>query len=269
MIERITLHTHSTFCGHATSSLPDMVQAAVDAGVSVMAATEHFPVSTSIDAHRYASMPADRLPAYIDAVREQQALHPEIELLLGCELDWLGSDEDRNLDLSLFDQFDIVLGSVHFIDGWLFNSSRFKARWEHEDVDALWLRYIDAWCAAAESPWPFTVMAHPDVIKKFGYYPSFDLRPHYERMAQAAARGGRMVEVNTSGMFCPCASYYPADSLLEEFRKAGVPCTVGTDAHRVEHIARDIEGAYDAMRRAGYEEVTVPLRAGGRRTIAL
>lgn len=268
-MELITLHTHSTFCDHAKDSLSDMVQAAVDAGVSVMAATEHFPISDTIDSTRYASMRMERLPEYIAAVREQQALHPELELLLGCELDWFGPDEDRNLDLSRFEEFDIVLGSVHFIDRWLFNSSKFKERWEREDIDELWLRYFDLWCDAAASSWPFDVMSHPDVIKKFAYYPSFDLAPHYARMAEAAAAGGRMIEVNTSGKFNPCGEYYPAPDLLAEFRKAGVPCTVGTDAHNRANIARDIRGAYEYMARAGYTEVTVPLRNRGRRTISL
>ena len=246
-----------------------MVQAAVDAGVSVMAVTEHYPISDSIDSTRYASMRMERLPEYIAAVRQQQELHPEITLLLGCELDWLGPEEDRHLDFSTFEEFDIILGSVHFIDRWLFNSSKFKERWDREDVDQLWLTYLSRWCEAAASNWPFTVMAHPDVIKKFGFYPSFDLAPHYREMAEAAAAGGRMVEVNTSGKFNPCGQYYPAPELLAEFRRAGVRCTVGTDAHSCANIARDILGAYRYMAEAGYTEVTVPLPGGDTRAIPL
>ena len=268
-MELVTLHTHSTFCDHAKDSLADMVQAAVDAGVSVMAATEHYPISDSIDSTRYASMRMERLPEYIAAGRQQQELHPEIQLLLGCELDWLGPEEDRRIDFASLEEFDIILGSVHFIDRWLFNSSKFKERWEREDVDQLWRTYLERWCAAAASTWPFTVMAHPDVIKKFGFYPSFNLQPWYEDMAEAAAAGGRMVEVNTSGKFSPCAQYYPAPDLLKEFRAAGVPCTVGTDAHSCATIARDIREAYRYMAQAGYTQVTVPLPGGDRRTIPL
>lgn len=267
--ELVTMHTHSTFCNHATDTLQDMVEAAAQAGITTMAATEHYPVPDAIDTPRHASMPHDRLESYIAAVHEQQDRHPNIELLLGCELDWLGPDEERDLSAASFEAFDIVLGSVHFIDKWLFNSSKFKERWNEVDVDALWLRYIDLWCEAATSDWPITVMAHPDVIKKFGHYPRFDLAPHYERMAEAAAAGGRMVEVNTSGRFHPCTQYYPAPDLLRAFRRAGVACTVGTDAHRATHIARDILEAYDYMHAAGYRSVTVLERGGNRREIAL
>ena len=42
MTDLITLHTHSTFCGHAKDPLAAMVDAASRAGVRVMAATEHY-----------------------------------------------------------------------------------------------------------------------------------------------------------------------------------------------------------------------------------
>ncbi len=257
MTELITMHTHSTFCGHAKDSLADMAKAAEHAGVAAMAATEHYPIGR-LDPTCHASMPADRLDSYCDAVVAERAQHPDMPLLLGCELDWLGADEDRNLTPEQFERFDIVLGSVHFVDGWLINGRRQAARWETADIDAVWRRYIDLWCEAAASDAPFTVMSHPDVVKKFGHYPTFSLAPAYKRMAQAAAAGGRMIEVNTSGLYAPCAEMYPAVDLLREFERAGVACTVGTDAHEAGHVARGIETAYDIMRAAGYDALAVP-----------
>lgn len=258
MTDLITLHTHSSFCGHAKDSLEAMVEAASRAGVRVMGATEHYPVKERFDPFKHASMPVERLESYCQAVLDEREQHPELELLLGCELDWLGEDEDRDLRTKDFDRFDIVLGSVHFVDGWLINSTRTKERWHEVDVDAIWMRYIDLWCEAATSTMPFTVMSHPDVIKKFGYYPSFDLVPHFERMAQAALDGGRMIEVNTSGKYAPCAQYHPSPEMLEVFARAGVDCTVGTDAHRAADIVRDVREAYAYMYSAGYRRVAVP-----------
>ncbi len=269
-MELITMHTHSTFCGHAQDSLADMMKAAHNAGITSVAATEHYPLAASFEDASHASMPPERLGEYKRAVLAQRDLYPDMEILLGCELDWLGPDEDRGITAQDFDEFDIVLGSVHFIDRWLFNTSRHKDRWETVDVDAVWRAYIDLWCEAATSAMPYTVMAHPDVIKKFGRYPKrINLDDAYECMAQAAKEGGRMIEVNTSGKFTPCGEYYPGPALLKAFCRAGVPCTVGTDAHRVEHIDRDIREAYAYMRAAGYREVAVPLRGGGVRMMAI
>lgn len=269
-MELITMHTHSTFCGHAYSTLDEMVQAASEAGITALAATEHYPLSPAFKEYSFASMPSARLAEYADAVRSIRKRYPRMQILLGCELDWLGDWEDRGITPESFAEYDIVLGSVHFIDGWLFNSSRCKERWSDVDPDDIWERYVDLWCEAATSPMPYTVMAHPDVIKKFGYYPDrAKLQDMYDRMAQAAASGGRMIEVNTSGKFTPCGEYYPTLDLLKRFHDAGVRCTVGTDAHRAEHIARDIREAYAFMREAGYTEVAVPLVGGGVRMMPI
>ena len=60
MTDLITLHTHSTFCGHAKDPLGAMVDAASRAGVRVMAATEHYPVNERFDPFKHASMPPER-----------------------------------------------------------------------------------------------------------------------------------------------------------------------------------------------------------------
>ena len=77
----------------------------------------------------------------------------------------------------------------------------------------------------------------------------------YEQAAEACAAAGRMVEVNTSGSYYACKEMFPAPALLAAFCRAGVPCTVGTDAHVPANVARDIEKAYRLMYEAGYRTV--------------
>ena len=268
-MELITMHTHSTFCGHARDTLSDMVQAASDAGIQAFAATEHYPLPERYDTFKTSAMPLSRLEEYKQAVMHERELHPEMDVLLGCELDWLGAHETRDLTHGALDDFDIVLGSVHFIDTWLINSSRFVDEWERRSVDAVWSEYIDLWCDAAQSDVRFDVMAHPDVVKKFGFFPSFDLHDAYKRMAEAARLGNRMIEVNTSGLRNPYSEFSPGPDLLKEFFQAGIPCTVGTDAHNKNVVAAGVREAYDYMREAGYSEVTVFTPGGGRRYLPL
>ena len=112
-------------------------------------------------------------------------------------------------------------------------------------------------------------MAHPDLVKKFGRKASFDPVGLYKQAAEAAREAGRMVEVNTSGLTYACEEMFPSQGLLREFCLAGVPCTLGTDAHTVTDVDRDIEAGYRWMYEAGYREVTVVVPGGDRRTIAL
>ena len=270
-MELVNTHCHSRYCGHGEGEVAEYVRAARAAGLTTLAFTEHYPLSSAFDPDGYLSVPASDMPAYEQAVEQARAAEPQLEILLGIELDYLGADDDRAIDPADLDRFDLVLGSVHFVDRWRFDDPAQRGVWEQEgQVDRIWSRYADLWCEAAGDPsLRFDVMSHPDLAKKFAYYPSFDLMPLYERMAEAARAGGRMVELNTSGSYYACAQPFPAPDLLAAFCRAGVPCTVGTDAHVPANVARDIERGYRLMHDAGYRQVTVACRGGGRRTIAL
>lgn len=268
-MELITTHTHTNFCGHAKDSVEDMAAAAARAGITTMAVTEHYPLTPRFDMGGYISMPADRVDEYCTEVNRVRALHPSMEMLLGTELDYLGDDEDRDLHPADFDRFDIVLGSVHYVDGWAFDDPDKRDRWDVVGADDIWKRYFELWCDAVSSKGPYTVMSHPDLVKKFDYWPSFDPQPLYDRAAEAAAASNRMIELNTSGAFYACHEVFPGPTLLEAFCRAGVPCTIGTDAHEVANVARGIEDAYASLYTAGYREVTVPTRDGSTRSIAI
>lgn len=269
-MELITTHTHTCFTDHGEGTVEELVSAAVAAGITTLAITEHFPMTDAFDPKHYLAMPAARVDEYVQAIEQARADHPTIEIITGCELDWLGDDEDRTLAEADFAPFKLILGSVHFVDRWPFDDPAQRGRWDEVGADEIWRRYFEVWCEAVTSRTaPFQVMAHPDLAKKFNYYPSFDPQPLYNDAAEACASSGRMVEVNTSGMHYACKEMFPAPALLAAFCRAGVPCTVGTDAHKPEHVARGIRDAYKLMYEAGYRTVTVPTADGDRRQVTI
>lgn len=269
-MELITTHTHTGFCGHGEGSIDELVAAAVSTGITTIGITEHYPLSDAFDPIAYLSMPSERIREYLEAIEAARAAHPGIEVIAGCELDWLGDDEDRTITDAELAPFQLILGSVHFVDTWPFDDPSQRGRWDEPGApDLIWKRYFDLWCDAVMSDRPFHVMAHPDLAKKFNYYPSYDVAPLYRQAAEAAAESGRLVEVNTSGSYYACKEMFPSPNLLKEFCRAGVPCTVGTDAHTPIHVARDVLEGYRLMYEAGYRTVTVPTATGDRREVTI
>ena len=63
------------------------------------------------------------------------------------------------------------------------------------------------------------------------------------------------IEVNTAGLRKPVAELYPHLDLLTACRKAGVPATLGSDAHAPEEVAADFPLAVEHLRAAGYERI--------------
>lgn len=270
-MELVNTHCHCVYSGHGVGSVAEYAQAADAAGLTTLAFTEHYPLSAAFDPDQYLSMRPEYVERYLAEIEEARAAHPHIEFIVGTEMDYLGSLEDRVIAEADLAPYRFKLGSVHFIDGWAFDDPAQKARWEEPGApDAIWRRYGELWCqAASDRANPYDCMAHPDLAKKFGYAPSFDREPLYEAMAEAARAGERMVEVNTSGGYYACAEMFPAPALLAAFCRAGVPCTVGCDSHDPANVARDIRAAYDLMYQAGYRSVTVPTATGDRRSITI
>jgi len=115
----------------------------------------------------------------------------------------------------------------------------------------------------------FDVMAHPDLVKKFGHFPSFDRRELYAEGAQVAADAGVLIEVSTAGLRKPVGELYPGAEFLAAFRAAGVAATVGSDAHEPAEVGFEIDAAYDALQTAGYDRVAFPDGRGGWKELPL
>jgi histidinol-phosphatase (PHP family) len=163
---------------------------------------------------------------------------------------------------------DVLLGSVHFLGEWAFDDPHSVAMWNTWDVDEVWTTYFTTWCDAASSG-VFDVMAHPDLVKKFGHRPSFDPRELYAEAARAAAHGGVLIEVSTAGLRKPVGEIYPGPDLLASFGAAGVGATVGSDAHAPDEVGFRLDAAYEALAIAGYRSVCFPTGPKASREIAL
>ena len=268
-MELVSQHNHTDMTNHGEGSIEELLGQAHALGMTNIAVTEHYPLTFHVDPRDYVSMPKTRLEEYISRIIAQREVYPDMEILVGCEFDWLGEGEDRDFSAESYEPFDIILGSVHFLDLWPFDDPAQRGFWDEVGADYIWKRYFEVWCEAVTSSVPFTVMAHPDLVKKFGHKPSFDPKSLYKQAAQAAKEAGRMVEVNTSGLTYACKEMFPSLELLHEFCRAGVPCTIGSDAHTPERVNFHIEQGYRWMYEAGYREVTVVRPGGDRRTIAI
>ena len=199
-MELVNTHCHCDYSGHGTGSIAEYADAAAAAGLTTLAFTEHFPLSAAFDPDEYLSMRPQMVNAYLAEIDEARARHPQIEFVTGTEMDYLGALEDRQLTEEALAPFRFRLLSVHFIDGWAFDDPDQKARWKEPGApDAIWRRYGELWCeAASNASLPYDAMSHPDLAKKFGYYPSFSLERLYDEMAEAA-RAGRAAAAYCAG----------------------------------------------------------------------
>ncbi len=174
---------------------------------------------------------------------------------LGIELDWIpGRAEDLHRLLAPY-AWDCVLGSVHWIGSFLIDDEESLPEWRRRDIAAVWREYGDLVTELADAGL-VDVLAHPDVVKVFGFRPA-DERPLRAQLVQAAAAHGLALEINTNGLRKPVAEIYPHLDTLAAARAAGVPVTLASDAHTPDRLGAAFADALAAARTAGYRDYAV------------
>lgn len=252
-------HLHTVRCGHAQGRLQEYAERAVALGLAEIGFSDHFPLLHMEDPTL--SMGMEQLPEYVREVEELRALYPGLQVRLGIEVDYLPETAERLPTLLDAYPFDYIMGSLHFVDGFGFDDSRNLDGYAGRDLLALWERYFDLLGEAAESDL-FDVLAHPDLIKKFGFRPDADVRHLYEACLDRVAATGLAVEVNTGGLRKPVGEMYPSADFLLLCRERDIPLTLGSDAHCPQEVGERFEEALRLLRRVGYGEL---VRFNGRK----
>jgi histidinol-phosphatase (PHP family) len=227
-------------------------------GIEELALTEHchrFVQARGISQHAFWNETAHAdLDEYVGALAA--ARDAGLPIRVGIELDWLGEGAVESLRTLAADRdLDIVLGSVHWLDGAMIDHPGYPV-WESHSVDDVWRLYFQELRSAAASGL-YDVMAHPDLPKVFGDRPAGGVpQREYDETADAFAAAGVACEISSAGLRKAAAELYPAPSFLQACAERQVPVTFAADGHRPEDVGRGLEHAVRAAVEAGYRTVT-------------
>ena len=262
----VDTHTHTRF-SDGVGTFEENARAAVAAGCSVLVSTDHLTLPAEMDPAGEVQVVEAELASHRAAWEAARDAHPELEMIYGFECDWYPGCEENVQRWSSGAQ--VLLGSVHWLgeqeDGAWIDDTSDMTIWRELGPDEVWRRYVEAWCRACESPLPFGTMAHPDLPERMrneGFAATIDLAPLWDQMVACAHDTRRRVELSTAGWRKGVGDYYPARGLLERFCRAGVPITVGSDAHVPADMCDGIATAYAHAWDVGYRSVEAP-RADG------
>lgn len=245
-------HTHTPLCKHAEGQPEEYVQAAINAGLSEYGISDHAPIIPEpFDDWR---MSIDDIPLYLEWIdRARAEAGNSIPIRAGLECDWLQGCETWIEALANKYNWDYLIGSVHYLSDWDFDNPTWLKKWAETNVCEAWDIYWKTYAEMADSGL-FDILAHPDLIKKFGYKPEGDLNRFYEPVIDAIASSGCAIELNTAGLHKPCKEAYPEQSFLDLAYSAGIPLIISSDAHHPDEVARDFSEAIKIAKHAGYTQ---------------
>jgi len=176
----------------------------------------------------------------------------DINLKLGIEMDYTPGKEEIIKDIIAQREYDYVIGSVHYINGWGFDHPDFKAGFDHQDIDKIYGQYTGILMQMVQSGC-FDVVGHIDLIKIWGYRPRQKPSLYYfEPVLRAIKKYGLAVEINSAGLRKPVSELYPAAEIVSRMFDYSIPITFGSDAHHPGQIGEGLEEAYHSAWQAGY-----------------
>jgi histidinol-phosphatase (PHP family) len=197
---------------------------------------------------REVDMSIDR---YVEAILAAKARGLPVKL--GLEVDIQPGTVERVIDFVRPYPFDFLIASVHWIGAWWFLRPTGPAEFERRGVQRAFDEYFELATAMAESGMADS-LGHIDVIKVAGLLPDTDLHYLWDPVVEATARSGMAVEISSQGLLRAIKEIYPAPAFLKLFNEAGVPITLGSDAHAPDEAAFGYADIVAEARRAGYSE---------------
>ncbi len=199
-------------------------------------------------ADRRCLYPLDAYLGFVERVRERG-----LPVSFGLEMDYVPeSEEGIGRFLSLY-PWDFILGSVHFVGTLGVDLTEHREELSRLGHRHVWDEYFRLSRKAVASGL-FDVLTHPDLPKIFGERAEHSLEEEFEATVQQLRAQGMALECNTAGLRKPVGEIYPVQAYLAAAQRAGVPVSIGSDAHEPENVGAGFEEGVALLRSAGYEE---------------
>ena len=248
-------HVHSTFSVDCTIAMEDSCRAAIAAGVTEIAITDHVDHVPADPGYGY-YRPDDYLRE-LDRVREMFA--GTLTVLRGMEVDY----NDSTLELvtrfmeKYGELYDFVIGSVHYYNN---GAMIFPDYFAGRSLDDVYLPYFDQVERAVETGW-FDSIGHLDLPKRYAPKTHRDFEPERFRerlnpIFDKMIAGGVAFEINTSGLRQTPRTSMPGPAVVRWYvDRGGQLITTGTDSHASQTVGAGLAKTLDMLTLCGLDAV--------------
>ncbi|MCC8163728.1 MAG: histidinol-phosphatase HisJ family protein [Lachnospiraceae bacterium] len=245
-------HVHTTFSGDGETAADAMIRHAIELGLEHLCLTDHIDydyrdgdVCFEFDPREY----FHHLEQLRSKYREQ------IDLQIGVELGLRPYLAARNHSLVFSCPFDFVIGSVHLVNS---RDPYYPSYFKNRDEFDAYMEYFECCLHNIEAYSNFDAFGHLDYVIRYGpnrdrYY-SYDLfRGIIDEILRLLVRKDIALEVNTTGYRYGLGAPNPGRDILLRYRELGGKLiTIGSDAHKADHLAWRFDDAAELIKSCGF-----------------
>ncbi|MBW8352106.1 histidinol-phosphatase [Bacillus sp. IITD106] len=248
---KFDFHTHHERCGHATGSIREYINEAIEKGLHSIGISDHTPLFASEEDHPSpgGTMAKSEFPKYVQEVLELKKEYAgKIEVLLGVEVDFIPQHIDLYRKIINSYPFDYVIGSVHNYQGISIYDGKYWDSLTSQEKVKVKEKYYDYISQSAESRM-FDILGHVDALKR--YYSGYtDVRTEETDFTlKKIADNDVVIEINSSD-----ENWAPGTDFLERALYFGVKVTFGSDAHKPEEVGNHFEAVKKQLKEIGFRE---------------
>ncbi len=248
-------HVHSEFSADCTVPMRESCIAAIAAGITEIAFTDHVEHQHTDLGYGYY-----RIDDYFASVRAvQEEFEGQIRVLRGAEVDFHTDTYDM---VKAFidtngEKYDFVIGSVHYGDD---AQIIFQEYFEGKTADDVIYPYFDQLEAAIRTGW-FDTIGHLDIPKRYlpknlREYDPARYRERIEKLFAALIETDTAFEINTSGLRQTPKASMPGPAIVRWYVEAGGRLiTTGTDSHAAQTIGAGLPRTLDMLALCGISQI--------------
>ncbi len=258
------LHCHTRYSHDSNADLNEIINIAVEKGISTLALTDHLDLDFGDYGMKF-DVDISARKKEILALKEKY--RKKINLIYGIELGQPLSYPELAEKVIKEGDFEFVLGAIHNLKNMpdfyyiCYSKMHFDNPNERGLAENLFKRYLDDLYVLTTLPYIDSIAhcTYPCRYMKAGGL-DFDVAPFYpkyEQIFKSIVKNGKLLEINTSNLRRGYGFTMPDTELLQLYKECGGRyVTVGSDAHRPNEVGADIEVGYKKAAEIGLEAVT-------------
>lgn len=247
-------HMHTSFSYDSDSAPEDMIQVAIQKGLHTICITDHHDLDYmepgwEIDFDRYFQV--------LSSLQEQY--RDEIEVLIGIEFGMQEHLCGEYEALAAKYPYDFIVGSVHLFDGY---DPYYPGYFEKQSDEEGYRRAFEITVNNVHKMSAYDTLGHLDYIVRYGKtkeqsYSYKKYSDYIDEILRQLIQNGKGLELNTGGWNFGFDFAHPHQDVLKRYKELGGEIiTIGSDAHKPEHVAYDFHKVKNYLEACGFKYYT-------------
>lgn len=250
-------HNHTDFSADCDTSAEKMIEKAIELGLSYLCITDHMDPDMNFPGLDFTF----DLKEYFKKHSEwKERFHDKITILTGIELGLQPHIGKELSDILAYGDYDFAIGSAHVCDK---VDPYFPEYWKDKTEYQGTYRYFEYILECIHAYDDFDVFGHVDYIVRYG--PTKSENYSYEKyqdvldeILKTLISKNIGLELNTAGLKYGLGFAHPHIDILKKYKELGGEIiTIGSDAHKPEHLAYDFHKVPAILEEAGFRYYTI------------